>query len=182
MEQGELNAHLQQMFDNALLYHGFTSYMRDYEMLVYESADPRSGITPRYLKFLFRNCPEVHVLSSIRPDVWSRSTDDSLVETRHVTNDTRGYVWGVLSQELYPGPHIVKDSARARQWTESSGIRFHEVNIEANAHRISIVFSELSVQEIGIGYTPFKVGRSSFAEEYEAESKMPLESYPPELS
>jgi hypothetical protein len=182
MEQGELDACLQEMFDNALLYHGFAPYMRDYEMVVYESTDPRSGIAPRYLQFVFRNCPEVHVRSSLRPEVWSRSTCDDLIEARHVTKDTRGYVWGVMSQDLYPGPHIVQDSARARQWTEQSGIRFHEVNIAANAHHINIVFSELSVQEIAIGYTPFKVGRNGVAEEYETGSKMPLESYPPELT
>ena len=44
--------------DKELLFHGFTPYMRDYEMVVYEPVDPgpKYGLVPRHLRFLFRYC------------------------------------------------------------------------------------------------------------------------------
>jgi hypothetical protein len=40
MEDSELDRALQELFDKELLYHGFTNYMRDYELVVYQSVDP----------------------------------------------------------------------------------------------------------------------------------------------
>lgn len=177
MKLAELDARLREMFDSALLYHGFVSYMRDYEMLIYQTADTRSGIPPRYLKFLFRICPEVQVQSRIRPEVWSRSVDDRLIEKSHVFKDSPGYVWGVRCQELYPGAKIVDNSPRAQRWTKETGIQFHEVDIEANAHRINLIFSSLSTEEIGLGYAPFEVGLTLAAETYEDGSKIPLNPF-----
>ena len=172
METAVLDAHLQEMFDDALLYHGFVRYMRDYEIITYR-AHAHSAAPAQYFQFLFRGCPEVVVRSGLRPDVWSRSMDDKLLTERHVTMDSSGYVWGVESQELYPGPQLVLDSERAREWTERTGIKFHEVDIEANAHHINLIFSDLSMVELPTGYAPFVIGRSTAAETYESGRKIP---------
>jgi hypothetical protein len=164
---------LSQMSDNSLLYHGYTNYMRDYEMIVYRSADSRSGIQPRYLRFLFVVCPEASVQSTLEPAVWSRSMDPKLLTERYVTEESSGYVWGVQAQELYPGPKVIENSARARRWADSVGVQFYEVDVEGNAHRINLVFSHLSVEEAQEGYSPFMVGRTMVAEAYEMGSKMP---------
>ena len=173
MDPADLAARLDQLFDCELVHHGFTSYMRDYELVVFQSTDPRSGIAPRHLRFLFRCCPEASVRSELAPDVWSTSMDDRLLDQHHVTLQSSGYAWGVQAQELYPGAVVVADSDRARWWSEQVGVPFHEIEVSANAHHLRLVFAGLEVTEIADGWTPFTVGRPGIAEEYAAGSKIP---------
>ncbi|WP_326834377.1 hypothetical protein VSH64_05535 [Amycolatopsis rhabdoformis] len=42
-------------------------------------------------------------------------------------------------------------------WSTRLGLPFHEALIETNGHRISLVFSDLSVDRIEPGYSPFTV-------------------------
>jgi hypothetical protein len=172
----DLTAQLADLFDNQITFHGFTAYMRDYEVIVYQSVDPnpRYALVPRHLRFLFRLCPEVHIRSRVAPEVWTRSVDDSLTKITTVTRDATGYVWGVAGQEAYPGGSLVSPSPRARQWSDATGIEFQEVCIAANAHEISIVFSELVVEEVPTGYTSYRVEAEGVAEKYAAGSKIPL--------
>lgn len=53
MDVAALERALDEAFDHAVVYHGFTDYMRDYEVVVYMTADPTTGITPAYLRYLF---------------------------------------------------------------------------------------------------------------------------------
>jgi len=66
-------------------------------------------------------------------------------------------VWGVRWQELYPGMRLVRDSAEARRRTDELGIPFHEAVITMNAHVLTLVFSDLTVDAIDPGHTPFAV-------------------------
>lgn len=175
MDQSVLKERLDRMFDDELMFHGFTNYMRDYELVVYQSVDPRSGLLPRHLRFLFRFCTEVAIRSRLKPDVWTRSTDEGLLETHHVTMESHGYTWGVQCQELYPGATIVDHSETARKWEDQVGIPFHEVRIEGNAHVINLVFSDLLVEEVQAGYSPYEVEEDGVAEIYARGSKIPLD-------
>jgi hypothetical protein len=47
---------LVEVFDQAVVFHGFTAYMRDYEVVMWATADPRTGIAPEHLRLLFRHC------------------------------------------------------------------------------------------------------------------------------
>src|SRR5687767_14935997 len=68
------------LFDNAIVAHGFTPYMRDYELMVVAIAAvpdrSRSYEEGRY-RFLFTHCVVAHVETSVRDDVWPRSWDDA---------------------------------------------------------------------------------------------------------
>jgi hypothetical protein len=68
------------IFDQALVFHGFTDYMRDYDILVYAAADPRTEIAPKYLRYRFKHCVRASVNSVVTPQTWSRSLDDRLVD------------------------------------------------------------------------------------------------------
>lgn len=72
--------------------------------------------------------------------------------------DLDGYVWGVKWQLLYPGAGVVEDSPRALQWSEALGIEFHEVCIETNTHRITLIIHELAVDKVSAGYHTFTAG------------------------
>ncbi len=145
---------LASLLDRALVFHGFTNYMRDYEMITYDSdvADP--GLPPAFDRYLFRYCVEVAVTTTVAPEAWRVSLDDRLIDYDGGA-DVDGYVWGVKWQELYPGARLVPASARAATWSEKVGIEFHEAVVEGNGHKVQLVFSELEVTPVQPGYAPF---------------------------
>jgi hypothetical protein len=147
MDVAALQQALDEIFDGAVTHHGFVDYMRDYEVIVYLTADPSTGIPPAELRYLFRYCVYAHCDTSIPPDIWTRSLDDRL--TDYATGvDLDGYVWGVKWHNLYPGATIATHSPTARRWSTALGIDFHEVHIQTNAHNLTLVFSDLHVEPI----------------------------------
>ncbi|MET7866536.1 YxiG-like protein [Micromonospora taraxaci] len=156
MEVAQLRQALDEIFDSGIVHHGYTDYMRDYEVITYVTADPRTGIPPVYLRYLFTYCVVAEVQTAVSPDTWRCSLDERLTD-RKVGPDLDGFVWAVRWQPLYPGAEVVADSERARWWADKVGIPFHEARFEMNAHAITLVFSDLDVAEVREGYAPFTV-------------------------
>ncbi|WP_101789147.1 hypothetical protein [Nonomuraea indica] len=154
MDLSALQQFLDDAFDQALICHGFTDYMRDYEMIIYLPVDSRARIAPVHLRYLFRHCMEAHVNTALRRDIWQGSLDDRLLGDP-ASHEIDGFCWGVRWQNLYPGATIIQDSARARAWGDALGIDMHEVRFEANAHDITLVFSDLQVATVEPGYALF---------------------------
>jgi hypothetical protein len=152
----EIQAVFDEVFDQAVVYHGFTDYMRDYEMVIYTSADPRTGIAPSHTRMLFKHCVQATVTSAVNPAVWVRSLDDRLVETPS-EDQPDGYVWGVRWQELYPGLSLLSDSSEADRWSTALGLPFYEAVAGMNGHTVGLVFADLAVTIIEAGYAPFSV-------------------------
>lgn len=154
MDAALLEQLLDDAFDTAVVHHGYTSYMRDYEVIVYATADPRTGIEPTHMRYLFRYCVEARCETTVRPDTWRISLDERLID--HETGvDLDGYVWGVKWHCLYPGATILPESETTRRWAQAVGIDFHEVCLETNAHSLTLVFSDLQVSKVAAGYAPF---------------------------
>jgi hypothetical protein len=144
------------VFDQAIVYHGFAGYMRDYEVFLYAAADPRTGIRPEHLRYRFTHCVRATITSAVAPAIWKRSLDDRLLDHER-GRDLDGYVWGVRWQALYPGMRLVPYSAEARRWSRELGLPFHEAAIETNGHNLSLVFSDLAVDAVPPGHAPFTV-------------------------
>lgn len=157
MDESVLQQLLDDVFDQALVYHGFTDYLRDYELVVYCTADPSTGIAPSHERYLFKLCVQAMVETAVPEEFWARSLDERLLD-HDASADLDGYVWGVKWQVLYPGARVVDASERAQHWTEALDLPFHEVRIETNGHNISLVFSELVVDTVEPGHSPFTVG------------------------
>jgi hypothetical protein len=68
-----------------------------------------------------------------------------------VTRESIGYVWGVHAQCLHPGATVIDNSARAEFWANALDVAFHEIVVEANAHAITLVFSNVQVDEVTDG-------------------------------
>ncbi|WP_285599901.1 hypothetical protein [Kineosporia sp. NBRC 101731] len=150
----EIEQALDDLFDQALVYHGYTDYMRDYEVLVQGSADPGAG--QGYRRYLFRHCPKVSVTSTIGTDVWARSLDEALVHQQTPqSNDV--YAWGMRRQALYPGAGRAETSRETKRWSSRLGVPFYEVTLEGNGHELHLLFSDLTVTDLEAGYTPFVV-------------------------
>lgn len=152
----EIQAAFDDVFDQAVLFHGFTDYMRDYDIYIYATADPRAGIKPEHLRYRFTHCVQAAVTTALSPDVWRRSLDERLIDHEQ-SRDLDGYVWGVKWQDLYPGIKLVPDSPNATRWSHDIGIPFHEATIEMNGHTIVLVFSDLTVTTMSTGSAPFVI-------------------------
>jgi hypothetical protein len=152
----EIKAAFEVTFDQALLFHGFADYMRDYLLYVQCVADPRTGIQPETLRYRFIHCVRATVTTEVRNDVWKRSLDDRLIEYETGV-DLDGFVWGVKWQCLYPGLKLVEGSTTAAEWSKRIGIDFHEATITTEAQSISLVFSDLEVTQAAPGEAPFTV-------------------------
>jgi hypothetical protein len=152
----EIQAAFDDVFDQAITFHGFADYMRDYEVFIYATADPRTGIRPEHLRYRFKHCVRATATSALSPEIWKRSLDERLIDYEQ-GRDLDGYVWGVKWQVLYPGMKLVADSAEAERWSHELGLPFYEATIETNGHDVSLVFSDLIVQTVDAGYAPFVV-------------------------
>jgi hypothetical protein len=160
MDRAAMQAALDDVFDQALVFHSFADYMRDYELITYSVADPKTGIAPSFDRYLFRYCVEATITSTLTPQIWADSLDERLID--HETGkDLDGYVWGAKWQMLYPGATLLDESEIADKWGRAVGIPFHEAVIEGNGHRIVLIFSDLLVTRgLQAGYSPFAVQES----------------------
>ena len=159
VDRSEIQAAFDDVFDQAILFHGFADFMRDYEVFVYATADPRTGIRPERLRYRFTHCVRVTVTSAVPPEIWKRSLDERLVDYEQ-GRDLDSYGWGVKWQALYPGMKLVPDSAEAQRWSRELGLPFYEAAIETNGHNVSLIFSDLTVQTVQPGHAPFVVPES----------------------
>lgn len=156
MDRSQIQAAFDDVFDQAIVFHGFADYMRDYEVFIHATADPRTGIRSEHLLYRFTRCVRATVTTALSPETWKRSLDERLVDYDQ-GRDLDGYVWGVRWQALYPGMKLVPDSADAQRWARELGLPFHEAAIETNGHNLTLIFSDLTVQAVEPGSTPFAV-------------------------
>lgn len=96
MNRQEIAAALEDVFDQAIDFHGFAEHMRDYDVFVYATADPRTGIAPEHLRYRFAHCVRATAVSAVRRDVWQSSLDERLLdyEAYAAEPELDGYVWG----------------------------------------------------------------------------------------
>jgi hypothetical protein len=99
VSRGEIKQALDAVFDQAIVFHGFADCMRDYELVVWATADPRTAISPEHLSYTFQHCVRATVTSAVRPDVWARSLDDRLTD-HEMGVEFYGYVSDVKWQGL----------------------------------------------------------------------------------
>jgi hypothetical protein len=132
------------VFDNALLYHAYKEYMRDYELVI----ESHVGPAPRGIySYLFKYCVEVAVRTTVPDAVYQRSLDDIHLDHQRAKS-LHGYDWGVKWSQIWEGWDIQADSPKAKDWSERIGIPFYEVTIETNAVFITLIFSELQVTQL----------------------------------
>lgn len=164
------------MFDRELLHVAYASGGRDLEMVLYESVDPNPayGLVPRHVTFVFRYCVELSVYSTLNSMAWSHALEERAGEDHDASRCSPGTPWVQRFEVLYPGATIVEDSSKASTWSERLGVHFHEVAIEGNVRRVSVVFLDLDVHEVGDGYTPYRVIHEGPVERDAASTKIPL--------
>jgi hypothetical protein len=148
--------------DSAVVSHGFTDYLRDYDIVIDVPAAlppdvPIGDTTGSYIegryRYRFTHCPEAHVASAVEDGVWRRSWDE--VFTDYVAWEDAGhpdgFVWGVKYADAYPGLSYVADGPLAARWTERLARAMHEVAVETNTFTLRLVCHDLHVEQLAIG-------------------------------
>jgi hypothetical protein len=80
MDAREIQSAFDDVFDQAIIFHGFADYMRDYEVFIYATAGPRTGIMPEHLRYRFKHCVRATVTTALTPQIWQRSLDERLID------------------------------------------------------------------------------------------------------
>lgn len=74
MKSNEIQEALERdLFDAAIVRHGFTPYLRDYDIVAY------FGRGPEYL-YRLSHCPLAEVTTAVPDDVWQRSWGDNFID------------------------------------------------------------------------------------------------------
>jgi len=138
------------MFDMAIVGHGFTPYMRDYDVLVDVVGPEPSGSGSQVIgrcRYRFTHCVLAEVTTAVQDDVWRKSWQHTFIDYEDwlVSGEPDGYVWGVQWMNAYPGLTYLSDSAAAREWSERLASPMHEVFIETNAHNIRLIFHDVEI-------------------------------------
>lgn len=159
MNRQEIAAAFQDVFDQAIVFHGFAEHMRDYDVFVYATADPRTGIAPEHLRYRFTHCVRATATTAARRDVWQRSLDERLLDYEEYVAEPAldGYVWGVNWQaRCIRECHSARSQPRQTPGRGTWGSRF-EARIETNGHNLELMFSDMVVTRVEPGFTPFAV-------------------------
>jgi len=145
----DLDPVLAEPYDRELIFHGFTPYMRDYEMVLYEpSTRTRSTVLSRDTSASSLGT----ALSPPSPPGPGLTYGSGPLAT---TSSGCGTSPGLDRLRLgrggpggLPGCHGLQGSKRAAYWADQLGTAFHEVLVEANPQTIGLVFSEATVAEV----------------------------------
>jgi hypothetical protein len=129
------------LFDGALLFHAYTRYMRDYELIVENHVGPAERGTYSYV---FKYCVESDISTPLSGDLYRKSLDERLI-TYETGKDMEGYVWGANWSLLCPGWELIAHSKKASEWQQRIGIEFHEISIQSDAYNITLIFSDLLI-------------------------------------
>ena len=136
-------------FDGAILRHGFTDYIRDYEIIV----GGRNG--PPYKdvhKYQFIGCVEAVYTSKIRPEAITQSLSDEFVYSGPDypdKDDPKGFIWGVRYSNAYPGWAYSENGKQAKRWTKLMNRKMHEFVLETEAFQLTLVFADVRYSYLG---------------------------------
>lgn len=131
------------LFDGAILKHGFAPYMRDYDLVAYFARESEC-------LYRFSHCPLIEITTRVADDDWRHSWGDNFINYSEwlKSGSPAGYVWGICESLVYPGAKYIADSRVAQEWTSRWGKPMHEVVIETNAYTLHLVFHDLSIKEL----------------------------------
>ncbi|HLP80586.1 MAG TPA: hypothetical protein VK141_01180 [Nitrosomonas sp.] len=138
------------IFDAAILKHGFTDYMRDYELIVQCRIDQELDIV---YKYHFIGCVEAHYETAFGSDYKKSLSDNhvlSLDEDFPVEEEPEeGFFWGTRWAGVYPGLQYIENGDRALYWSKQLGRIMHEVTIETNVYFLRLVFADIRFANVG---------------------------------
>jgi hypothetical protein len=136
-------------FDGAILSHGFTPYMRDYELVAeVDGTDNKEGAGRFCYRFTY--CVQVGYITSLPDAGWLAAWDDVYTDYARwkQAGGPVGFVWGVAWASAYPGLVYLEGSATANSWSERLGRPMHDIRIETNVFSLSLIFHDVVITRL----------------------------------
>lgn len=141
--------------DAVILRHGFTDYMRDYEIIVgARNGPPNTDVH----KYQFIGCAEAVCATQLvrtfhePASIFNQSLADEFVfagPDYPEKEDPDGFIWGVRFAEVISGWDYAENGKRAKFWSEALGRKMHEVSVCTNSYRLELVFADVRYQFLG---------------------------------
>jgi hypothetical protein len=149
------------LFDQSITDHGFTPYLRDYDVIVdrigsvpevLRRTDHYSYVVARY-RYRFTHCVSAIFETRLSDEIWRVSWEDHFIgmEEWRRAGEPEGFIFGVCWADAYPGGHLVQDSELARDWSQRLAQPMHEAVIETNTYALRLTFHDLRVTRIAVG-------------------------------
>ncbi|MEV7606072.1 hypothetical protein AB0N65_11590 [Paenarthrobacter sp. NPDC089322] len=111
MNGHELLTAFEEASEHRIVFHSFAEHLRDYDVFIYMSADPRSGIKLKYLPYRFTHCVRTTVKTAISPKTLASSLDERLLDyDAAIESGVDGHVWGVNFHELVFSDLVVTEA------------------------------------------------------------------------
>ena len=112
MTVDEIKKALQEpLFDSLIVRHGFTSFLRDYDVVAY--------IKEHQFLYRFSHCTSAWITTAVADRFWQQSWDDIYTDyaSWERAGSPEGYLWAVCYSAAYPGAAYVDNSELAREWS-----------------------------------------------------------------
>jgi len=139
----------EEFFDAAVLRHGFTDYMRDYELIISgRNGPPNTDLH----KYQFIGCVEAQYQTNISPDGFVRSLSDQFVYAGPDypgREEPDGFIWGVRYSNAYPGLKYIEEDKHTEYWSERLGRKMHEITLVTEAFTLRLVFADIRYLFLG---------------------------------
>ncbi len=138
---------LDEIYDVAVLRHGFAVYVRDYQFEI--EANWIGGLAGRYL-LTFKHCYDLTYKTVVEDDLIKKSWDDLFTnhEIWEKSNEPDGFVWGTNWSLAYPGFKELKDSDKAKDWSDRLKKQMKEVKLETNSFGINLIFESWTLEKL----------------------------------
>ena len=137
-------------FDYAVIMrHGFTDYMRDYEIIVSARNGPPNTDVHSYQ---FIGCVEAHYETKLGKDFELSISDDFVYSGPDYPDkpDPDGFIWGVRYAETWVGGlKYIEKGERSTYWSKILERNMHEVLIGTNAYSLRLVFADIRYAFLG---------------------------------
>ncbi|MFB7368854.1 hypothetical protein ACFC0D_03270 [Streptomyces sp. NPDC056222] len=149
MDAAELEQTLNAISSHAVVCHGYTNNMRDYEIVVRDPADLSAEKEPPHRRYVFRYCIGALCFPTVSPETWKQSLHDSWISQEGQDSDAAPEESaGSVAWLRFPCAEVPPPSKLARRWSEALGIKFHDVFLRTSIYRLHLLFSELQVTEV----------------------------------
>ncbi len=137
------------LFDIAILGHGYTDYMRDYDILVEANWNNNKG---RFL-YRFSHCVDVNLKTRLADENWRTSWDNLFIdyEKWQMAGEPDGFLWGVKWSMAYPGLEFDDEALDVKDWSSRLEKEMHAVIIETNVFLLRLVFHGVKVKKLEDG-------------------------------
>jgi hypothetical protein len=138
---------LDEIYDVAIIRHGFTDYVRDYRFEI--EANWIGDLAGRYV-LTFTHCYELTYKTLVDDDSIKESWNDLFTnfETWKKHNEPEGFVWGTNWSLAYPGFDEIVDSEKAKNWSKRLSKEMKEVRLQANSFKINLIYETWNLKKI----------------------------------